>query len=819
MNGRAALLLLVVIMVAAPVRAARMSINVAPGGPAPCGVYAICESVGDVLNDYPPAALTGGLLPIHLGLQAGDVINSLSWASDSLSGGASIYFSVGPTTVGATGAVAVQAAAGEASADIFDGGTLAAPASSTLAVDGDGLPGAAAPALGLSEPSGGGSGPFSDLTVLASCGPNYDLSVLTLANGSPSLALKSATPADILIATRGILGVYRPAADLGLVAGDVIDGLAFPLTFPLGDLRFSLAPGSPSLALHGFSAADILAPGPLLAVSASALGLLASDDIDALDIIDDPDHDLVAARCDNCPTIANNGQQNTDGGPDGDACDPCTDSDGDGFGNPGIPASTCPLDNCPTVSNPDQADGDGDGVGDLCDVCRIGDDGLDADADTVPDACDSCPGIDDRVPGGACAQLYGLGQTGLLHVYNPYSLRSLSSVPVTLAGATIVYFRGLAFDAVRARFYALLILDGQDGYELVTIDPITGVATSIGNTGDRFDMLTADCSGTLYAATLEEATISVADNSLFRLDPTTASATLLRGLSRGRFSGGLAFRATDRSLYHYGGDRPDEHFERLDVSSLTLADVPLSSGAGTVHSLVYWPQLDVFLGAAGLSNQSLQMTPAGGVSYAPAPEFYWQGFPYGLAFSGAPADCPPRCPAAPASGCAVPQRSLLQLRDLGGDGGSPHDGLLWKWLRGPATNAGDFGDPTDDTDYALCVYSSAGLRLEASVPRGGTCGDKPCWQANRRGFRYVHPASNAAGISAVKLRDGAANRSQIVVKGRDAGLPLTPTTLPLASGDVTVQLQRSGSAACWSATFSAAAVRHNDDQLFKAVTP
>jgi hypothetical protein len=83
----------------------------------------------------------------------------------------------------------------------------------------------------------------------------------------------------------------------------------------------------------------------------------------------DGDGDGIGDACDNCLTITNPSQADADGDGIGDACDNCTDTDGDGFGNPGFAANTCAVDNCPNVSNPSQVDGDGDGVGDACDCC------------------------------------------------------------------------------------------------------------------------------------------------------------------------------------------------------------------------------------------------------------------------------------------------------------------------------------------------------------------------------------------------------------------------------------------------------------------
>ncbi len=107
---------------------------------------------------------------------------------------------------------------------------------------------------------------------------------------------------------------------------------------------------------------------------------------------DDADGDLSGDACDNCLGVANPLQDDADADGLGDACDDCTDPDGDGFGSPGFPATTCPLDDCPDVHDPDQLDGDADGFGDPCDPC-VFDAENDADADGHCESVDNCPTI------------------------------------------------------------------------------------------------------------------------------------------------------------------------------------------------------------------------------------------------------------------------------------------------------------------------------------------------------------------------------------------------------------------------------------------
>jgi hypothetical protein len=149
--------------------------------------------------------------------------------------------------------------------------------------------------------------------------------------------------------------------------------------------------------------------------------------------------------------------------------------------------------------------------------------------------------------------------------------------------------------------------------------------------------------------------------------------------------------------------------------------------------------------------------------------------------------------------------------------------LVASWQKGPALAPAGFANPTValGTAYDLCAYDQSGtLAGQWQIDRAGaTCGDKPCWKALAKGFRYKDKAGIAQGIQSVLLKADEAGKSKLVVKGKNnvaKGQTSLPTGIAAAltgSANATIQLRGSNAPGC----FSCAVTTSKDDEgKFKA---
>lgn len=295
--------------------------------------------VGDILATGPifgpPPIATSAA---SLGLAPGDDIDAMT--SGGAAGGM-IHFSVDAGSVGVSISPAVgldvfsETAVGQQSADIYVAPGLPSgyPVHALIPLYNQDT-------LGLFPfvPPGTPSGFASDnLNALDLVSPVPAL--FSLPTGHPYLGTSVGCGSDVF--GSGLSLVISHTA-LGLLCADDIDAMHIEVLTGTGDLAFSLAPGSPSLAIGstiaacavaGCSAADIFvafaaAGPPVLAIPASALGLLPTDNVDALaaqgcpgPLVGDADADGIDDSCDNCLGVLNPFQWDANGDGYGAACD------------------------------------------------------------------------------------------------------------------------------------------------------------------------------------------------------------------------------------------------------------------------------------------------------------------------------------------------------------------------------------------------------------------------------------------------------------------------------------------------------------------
>lgn len=163
------------------------------------------------------------------------------------------------------------------------------------------------------------------------------------------------------------------------------------------------------------------------------------------------------------------------------------------------------------------------------------------------------------------------------------------------------------------------------------------------------------------------------------------------------------------------------------------------------------------------------------------------------------------CELTPRAGCRTAQRSSLSLRNRTVNDA---DTLAWSWLKGEATDLAEFGAPTQDTDYAVCLYADGLLTGEVDMPASPTT-----WSGARRSLKFKDRSGSTTGAKKAKLAAGAAARASIRLAAGGEALPDFP--LPLTA-PLTVQLVQGATTTCWEATYSLAQVTSNSPDGLKA---
>lgn len=186
--------------------------------------------------------------------------------------------------------------------------------------------------------------------------------------------------------------------------------------------------------------------------------------------------------------------------------------------------------------------------------------------------------------------LYAIANNGTLSTIDTdtYSVSSVGSL-----GVGNTFWTGAEYDGANDR---LLVVDGDSGTRLFSVNVNTGAASLIGSHGiQRMFGLAMDNNGVVYASQLHDS------KNLYRLNTTTAAATLVGSVAPGL--GSLAYDSTRDMLVGL-----------TDFNGNTLVSVDRNTGALTVlksgltlndTGLAYDPDKDLYWGTDNLNGGRL----------------------------------------------------------------------------------------------------------------------------------------------------------------------------------------------------------------------
>ena len=186
----------------------------------------------------------------------------------------------------------------------------------------------------------------------------------------------------------------------------------------------------------------------------------------------------------------------------------------------------------------------------------------------------------DIVVGQGPAALYSINSdVPTLTTLDPTTGATLSSVSITLPGWNLQWGNGLAKEPVTGRLFAVMRWVGGPapptgraqsskhpnrpnpggtpgpvgavGRILVTICPLSGEASLVGDLGDNFAAIAFDDFGTLWGVVGDGGT---APNNLYVINPADATKILITTLGNGMDGESLGYNPNDGLLYHGSGN-------------------------------------------------------------------------------------------------------------------------------------------------------------------------------------------------------------------------------------------------------------------------
>jgi hypothetical protein len=139
------------------------------------------------------------------------------------------------------------------------------------------------------------------------------------------------------------------------------------------------------------------------------------------------------------------------------------------------------------------------------------------------------------------------------------------------SGGAITGINGIATDPTTGIIYVVVKQSAVTGRVLGTLNAYTGLVTIVGNLGDNFASITFNANGTLLGVTGDGAAVP---ETVYRIDKTNASKTLLRTLGNGLDGEIICFNPSDNMVYHWSGNGTIV-FEKFDTSGVTVTNIPI----------------------------------------------------------------------------------------------------------------------------------------------------------------------------------------------------------------------------------------------------